>query len=167
VIIVLFVIVVSFRLIQTAKRLKNIMNVRATPIAPLLENINEIEIGIDDEIVSKVIKDLDQWENELGFLNTGISQNSLAIQLDTNSSYLSKIINTYKKQNFSNYLKDLRITYTINYLKDNPDFINNKSTIQVAEQFGFNSIDVFVRALKKKAGITPAIFFKKLKQSNL
>ncbi|MGB5271271.1 MAG: helix-turn-helix domain-containing protein, partial [Eudoraea sp.] len=125
------------------------------------------KIFIDQEIINSTLDKLEKWEAEEGFLNQEVSQTSLAKEMDTNSSYLSKIINTYKKQNFSNYIKDLRITYAINYIKEKPEVINNKSTIQIAEYFGFNSLDVFVRTLKNKTGVTPATFFKQIKKGNL
>ena len=125
------------------------------------------KINIDRSVVKSTLLKLDQWELEHGYLDNTIDQNKLASTLETNSTYLSKIINVYKNQNFSNYLKDLRISYAINFIKKNPDLVKTHSLIQIAEQFGFNSIDVFVRAFKAKTGITPATFFKQLKKSNL
>ncbi len=162
----LFVLIFFFhyRYKKEQKRLHRIMSVEVKPIKISQENFNSASIDIDQNIVSTTLEKLDMWEINKGFLHHDINQHSLAKELDTNSSYLSKIINTYKQQNFSNYIKDLRITYAINHIKKNPETIANKSTIQVAEHFGFNSLDVFVRALKAKIGITPAVFFRKIKR---
>ena len=37
----------------------------------------------------------------------------------------------------------------------------------IAEAYGFNSLDVFARALKTKISATPAQFFKQIKRRNL
>ena len=155
----------NYRKLQ--KKLKAIMNEKIEPLksSPSDKRIAEMEMPM--EAIENTLEKLNEWEDNLGYLEPEINQNSLSKTLNTNSSYLSKVVNTYKNQNFSNYLKDLRITYAINYIKDNPKFLENRSTIQVAEHFGFGSLDVFVRALKRKIGVTPAAFFRQIKKSNL
>ena len=139
----------------------------AQDVEPVKTNPQQDDIAqldIDPEVVQSTLEALEAWETDLGYLNQKTSQNSLATELNTNTTYLSKIINTYKGQTFSNYLKDLRVTYAINHLKENPKIIDTNSTIQIAEMFGFNSLDVFARAIKSKIGVTPAVYFKRLKK---
>ncbi len=152
---------------NTKKRLKQVMLTDIKPYKKPLNPDASLSINLEDKIVNDLLFKLSKWEEDKGFLNQDVNQSILARELKTNSTYLSRVINTYKNQNFSNYLKDIRITYAINYLKDNPKFIKDKSTIQIAEQFGFNSIDVFTRAIKKKIGLTPSVFFKQINRSNL
>ena len=159
-------IVFYFRYHKMKRLVNKIVREEVKPISKS-DDLKPSEININEEVVRDTLSKLNQWEVDKGFLDKNIDQNKLARLLDTNSTYLSRIINTYKNQNFSNYLKDLRVTYAINYVKKNPQIIKSKSMIQLAEQFGFNSIDVFVRAFKAKAGITPSMFFKHLKRSNL
>ncbi|MGB5663637.1 helix-turn-helix domain-containing protein [Eudoraea sp.] len=161
------IILLYFRFKNARRKLKKLMEEKVEPIKLSPNRTPSNKIFIDQEIINSTLDKLEKWEAEEGFLNQEVSQTSLAKEMDTNSSYLSKIINTYKKQNFSNYIKDLRITYAINYIKEKPEVINNKSTIQIAEYFGFNSLDVFVRTLKNKTGVTPATFFKQIKKGNL
>ncbi|WP_190810316.1 AraC family transcriptional regulator [Flagellimonas sp. S3867] len=166
-ILVAFLLTFYIRHVKIQKRLRNIMHKGIEP-----EKSNSLEnaasdIDIDSEVISKILSMLNNWEEKKGFLNQGVNQTSLAKELGTNSSYLSKIINFYKNLSFSNYLKDIRITYALNFLKENPNFIENKSIIQIAEHFGFNSQDVFSRAIKDKIGVTPAMFLKQLKKGNL
>ena len=147
--------------------IKDFMSNSVEPIMTKTEVQQTSISDISPEIVNQIMTNLEQWEVSKGFLDSDVNQNSLSKNLNTNSSYLSKIINAYKAQNFSNYLKDLRITHAINEVKNNPSMINNKSTIQIAETFGFSSVDVFSRALKNKIGVTPAVFFKQIKKGNL
>lgn len=150
---------------NTKKKLDKVLAANLEPITN--SKIKESEIDLDSKIIEEILYKLEKWEKEKGFLNQDINQQNLSKILDTNSSYLSKIINNYKMQNFASYLKDLRVTYAVNYIKANPDFIGNKSIINIAEYFGFNSLDVFNRAFKNKIGITPAIFLKAIKMRNL
>lgn len=149
------------------KKLKAVMNEKIEPLRSSPSDENIVGMEMPKEVIENTLTKLNKWEENLGYLELEINQNSLSKTLNTNSSYLSKVVNTYKNQNFSNYIKDLRITYAINYIKDNPQFLENKSTIQVAEHFGFGSLDVFVRALKSKIGVTPAAFFRQIKRGNL
>ncbi|MEM9076219.1 MAG: helix-turn-helix domain-containing protein [Bacteroidota bacterium] len=121
-----------------------------------------LDSKLNEEAMSAILSKLEVWEKEKGFLDSTINQQDLAKQLGTNSTYLSQAINLYKGQNFSSYIKDLRITLAINALKENPDLAKEKSMIQLAELFGFNSLSVFNKAFKGKLGITPGIFLKSL-----
>lgn len=152
---------------RQTQKIRKIMKDRIQPIKMDIHSVSTADIQIDKDIVNKTLELLEQWEENMGFLDQSTNQSSLARELDSNSSYLSKIINTYKGQSFSNYIKDLKITYAINYLKDNPEMIRKKSMVQISEFFGFNSLDVFVRAMKSKIGITPAVFFRRIKKGNL
>ena len=151
------------------RRFQRIMASRVNPIVevPQIAAIKSTDIQIDDAIIQGVLSRLGKWEQRNGYLENEIDQNSLAKHLGTNSTYLSKIINTYKKQSFSNYLKDLRITYAINEIRENPRLIQTNSMIQLAEMFGFNSVSSFTRAFKSKAEISPSAFFRQLNKVNL
>ncbi|GLU45104.1 AraC family transcriptional regulator [Allomuricauda sp. NBRC 101325] len=100
-------------------------------------------------------------------MDNHITQQSLAKKLNTNSAYLSKAINVYKRQNFASYLREVRINYAIANLKQNPEILQTKSMIQIAEMYGFNSLSVFTKSFKSKTGITPGVFFKKLIEREL
>ena len=152
---------------RTQKKLREVMDQDVEPLKSHPKKDDIAQMNIDPELVQSTLEALDKWETNLGYLDQKTSQNSLASDLNTNTTYLSKIINTYKGQTFSNYIKDLRVTYAINHLKENPQIIDTHSTIQIAEMFGFSSLDVFARAIKSKIGVTPAVYFRKLKKSNL
>lgn len=122
----------------------------------------ETKDQLDEETVAKVLQKLQIWEQKRGFLENSLTQQSLAKELNTNSSYLSKVINVHKSKNFASYLKDIRITYAINDLKENPKIVKTKSMIQIAEMYGFNSISVFTKCFKDKTGVTPGVFFKRI-----
>ena len=84
---------------------------------------------------------------------------------NTNSKYLSKVINTFKDKNFSNYINDLRIKYAIAELKKNPKF--RKFTIKaIAQETGFNTTEAFSKSFYKVSGIYPSFFLKQLEKQS-
>ncbi len=117
---------------------------------------------VKSELLEEILEKLTFWEEQNRFLDNKTSLHILAKKLNTNSSYLSKVINTYKNKNFASYLKDIRITYAINHLKENPEIVKTKSMIQIAEMYGFNSLNVFTKSFKNKTGVTPGVFFKRI-----
>ncbi|MEQ5789751.1 helix-turn-helix transcriptional regulator [Muricauda sp. NFXS6] len=147
-------------------RLNIVLQEGVEPTISQVPNANIIPMDIAPEVVQRILLALDQWESQKGYMDQGTSLGTLATLLGTNTSYLSKIINVYKGQTFSQYLRDLRITHAINHIKEHPDILTTQSTIQLAERFGFSSVDVFARAMKSKIGLTPGLFFRKVRQKH-
>ena len=139
--------------------LRRIKKIKATS-SPIL--ILEKKQKLKKEIYHRILERLDSWEMQNGFLDNKITLQGLAKVLNTNTSYLSKTINTLKGKNFAFYLKNIRINYAIEHLKENPEIIKSKSMIQIAELYGFNSTNVFSQAFKEKIGVTPGVYFKRI-----
>ena len=118
-------------------------------------------IGIAEEVVQQILEKLQVFESESGFLDSTITIQKVATVLNTNSKYLSKIINEFKGKSFVQYSNDLRIEYSIIQLKKDPKLRNY--TIQaLAIEFGFNNAESFSTAFFKKTGIKPTYFIKEL-----
>ncbi|MDD3721405.1 MAG: helix-turn-helix domain-containing protein [Lutibacter sp.] len=123
--------------------------------------------GISLEIVNSILLALEEFENSNGFLNNDLTLNNLSKAFGTNSNYLSKIINFYKKQNFSSYISDLRIDYCIEQLKTNKTF-RKYSIKAISFELGYNNAESFSKDFYKKTGIYPSYFireFESKKQS--
>ena len=118
-------------------------------------------IGISKEIVKSVLIALEELENNNTFLDNEITLNSLSKLYNTNSNYLSKIINTYKEKNFSTYISDLRIAYCLEKLKNDTTF-RKYSIKAIAFEVGFNNTESFSKAFFKKTEIYPSYFIKEL-----
>lgn len=119
------------------------------------------EVSISEEIVSLILKKLATFEYEKGFLNGKVSVKTLSEDFETNSKYLSKIVNEYKNKTFINYINDLRIEYAVINLQENKTA--RKYTLQaLATEYGFNSAESFSTAFSKKTGIKPSYFIKEL-----
>jgi len=115
--------------------------------------------GISLEIVNSILLALDEFENSNGFLDHHLTLNSLSKAFNTNSNYLSKIINFYKKQNFSSYISDLRIDYCIKQLKTNETF-RKYSIKAISFELGYNNAESFSKDFYKKTGIYPSYFIR-------
>lgn len=162
---ILILIILSYfyvRYIRVKKSLKKIINQGLTP-----KVAKESVDNIINKSLEEVLDNLNEWEASKGFLKRSITQQSLAKELKTNDTYLSQVVNIYKNQRFPDYIKDLRITYMINDLRSEPLKAEKKSQIQLAERYGFNSVDVFRRAMIDKIQVSPAKFLKEIKNSNL
>ena len=61
---------------------------------------------------------LTKIEDQELFLNKNYSLNMVAKKIDSNSSYVSQIINTYWNKSFVDYTNELRINYILKKLKD-------------------------------------------------
>lgn len=117
----------------------------------------------DLPIAKDLVKKLENFENECGYLELNLKLVNLADRFDTNSSYLSKTINQYKGKNFSQYLNDLRINYAVIKLKKDKKI--RKYTIKaLAEEFGFNNSESFAKAFNSNTGLQPSYFIKKLNE---
>ncbi|MEB8346896.1 AraC family transcriptional regulator [Flavobacteriaceae bacterium KMM 6898] len=123
------------------------------------------KIDVPLEIMDAVLVKLSEFEEKAGFLDSSITLSSLAKSFKTNSNYLSKIINYQKGKNFTTYLNELRIEYSIKKLKSNATF-RKFTIIAIANDVGFKSSETFSRIFKSKTGIYPSYFIKKLEKSN-
>ncbi|MCH2192619.1 MAG: helix-turn-helix domain-containing protein [Kordia sp.] len=122
---------------------------------------NKKNFVISDETSQEILEKLDDFETSLAFLDNKYNLAILAKQCNTNSNYLSKIINHHKQKSFSQYLTDLRINYIIRELKNNKKL--RAYTIQaIAEEIGFNKAEAFSKAFKKKTGFNPSYYIKNL-----
>ena len=116
---------------------------------------------VENSIVEKdASRDLEQklacWINEKGFIKGGITINELAMQLDTNRTYLSNYINSHKNMNFNNWLNFLRIEEAMLIMKNNPDI----SLSSLASQLGYVNQSAFSRQFSAITGISPSLWRK-------
>ncbi|MET3026043.1 helix-turn-helix domain-containing protein [Flavobacterium sp. UW10123] len=120
-----------------------------------------IEIGIAAELVHQILEKLNRFEKEKKYLESNLTIQMLSNTFETNSKYVSKIVNLYKGKTFIQYINDLRIDYAISQLKKNSKL--RKYTIHaLALEFGFNNAESFSTVFNKKTGIKPSYFIKEL-----
>ena len=112
------------------------------------------------------VKGQELFERLEGVMETGkVYQNNhltiekLAETLETNRSYLSRIINEYAGLNFSNYINKYRINEAVRILSDTENDIPLKA---LADELGFNSLSAFYKWFQKELGISPSKYREKV-----
>lgn len=122
------------------------------------------KIDLPEKVVEDILNKLENFEKNQMFTSNKITLITLSKKLRTNPNYLSKVINHYKENSFTNYLNSLRVEYAIEQLKTNP--VYRKYTIKaIAEEVGFNNVQAFAKAFYKNKGINPSYFMKALEKS--
>ncbi len=119
---------------------------------------------LDEKQRILISKGLEHFETTKGYLDGNVTLQSLAKSIETNSSYLSKYINTVKRSNFSKYINTLRVNHAIYKLQSDPKF--RVYTIEaMASEVGFSNMRSFTNYFKKETGLTVSYFIKNLNKA--
>ena len=180
VIVILFLLILNF--IQFRRRLrsykllaeKNLEIVKAEREYSLLtESVdnertnddlspNEKNKGLEDDSLV-LIKKLNIYMNEeKPYLYGNITLNDISNKLNTNRSYLSKLINEYYNQNFNRFINEYRIKNARQLLADHTN--KHLSIEGIGQMAGFKSMSTFFTCFKKYTGITPSYFRDSIKE---
>ena len=117
--------------------------------------------NLKDSEIERILTALSKFEAKQGYLSTNCTLATTAKKLKTNTSYLSKVINSEYQKTFNTYITELRINYVVQRLKD--DEVFRKYTIlAIANEVGYKSKESFNKAFKASTGILPSYFIKQL-----
>src|SRR5690606_15696837 len=119
--------------------------------------------GVPDDIFKEIEKGLAKFEESQKFTDPDITLSSLAKKLNTNSTYLSRVINTTRGVNFSKYLDHIRISHMVRRLREE-EKLRTYVIEAIAEEAGYKTAQSFTRAFYRQTGIYPSYFLKKLKE---
>lgn len=117
--------------------------------------------AIPEETVRKILGHLQEFEAGTLFTNRNISLAYLAAHINTNTKYLSRLINQYKQKDFNGYINELRVNYIIGQLKNDPVWRKYKIST-LADEGGFSSHSKFAAVFKSVTGIAPSLFIQYL-----
>lgn len=117
------------------------------------------------ETEKKLLLKLQEFEESNLFTENTTSLSTLSTYCETNSKYLSYVINTYKKKDFNNYINELRVNYIIKKLKEVPVYRKYKIAV-LSEDAGFSSQNKFATVFKKVTTISPSVFIAYLEESD-
>lgn len=119
--------------------------------------------GVPSKVVKDILQKLERFEKKNQYLTKNLTLNLVAENLETNPTYLSKVINFYKDKNFTTYLNEARVNYAAYKLKNDKRF--QKYTIKaIADECGFNNAESFSLAFHKKTSLYPSYFIKQLQK---
>lgn len=117
---------------------------------------------VPEDTEQLLLSKLKRFENSTRFTNKDMSLAVLAGQFETNTKYLSEVINKHYNVNFNTYINKLRINFIVKKLKSDSNFINYKISY-LAEASGFSSHSSFATVFKSITGIAPITFIELLK----
>ena len=140
----------------------------------LLQKVSELETEkkpkvvtqkdiVSDEKVHAILQKLAKFEKKEAYLSKEYSLGFMAEEFETNTAYLSKVINSYKGKSFTAYITELRIETALVSLKNNKT-LQSYTIMAIADEFGFKRQETFSRAFKAYTGIYPSQYLKNLKE---
>lgn len=140
-------------------------------------NISVVEVGQNDDVKrrneslmtseteTKLLELLEDFEKGNLYNNKNMSLPFLAGELNTNTKYLSYVINQYKSSDFKTYVNRLRVNYIVNKLIGDEKYRQYKISI-LADECGFSSHSKFASVFKAVTDFSPSAFIKHLEDKN-
>ena len=126
----------------------------ATTTASVADRPMPVPNNTDPELARWAARLTELMTIERPYLAPELTLPELAARLGTNTSVLSRVINTGFKQNFNDYVNEYRVQEAECRLRD-PQF-RHYTLLAVALESGFNSKSTFNRVFKKLRGATPS-----------
>ena len=110
--------------------------------------------GNNDKIVTQKVTSYIQNN-----YNTGLTLEEVASYVNMNPTYLSRFIKKQLGSNFSDYVNNIRVEYSKEYLEN-----GSYSIIDIALMMGFTDQSYYSKVFKKYAGMTPGKYRRMVKQ---
>jgi len=116
--------------------------------------------GVASSGYDKIMESFKQYmEKDHGYLNNSLTIDEIARVLNTNRTYVSKLVNLYYGMSFRDFLNKKRLDYSKRLMSDEPD----ASLDYIAAKSGFQSSTQFIRKFRETEGITPTVWKQTLK----
>ena len=110
---------------------------------------------VSAETEDRILRQLAKFEKKQKFTSKNMTLTMLSARIETNSKYLSLVINKNKGCDFNSYINGLRIQYAINKIETDPSYLNYKLSY-LAEECGFSSHSKFSALFKNVTGMSPS-----------
>ncbi|MBD1422512.1 helix-turn-helix domain-containing protein [Sphingobacterium chuzhouense] len=120
---------------------------------------------MSEQTANKILGQLEEFEDKQLYLKRDLSLSYLASYCDTNTKYLSVVINSHKKKDFFNYINELRINYIVDKLTNDP-YYRRLKVAALAREAGFSSQSKFALNFKKVTNVSPSEFIKSLTEDS-
>jgi AraC-like DNA-binding protein len=153
-----------FKLIATRKKNKAIFEKLVAQVETKKAEKKKTDFTIEDKKVEAILERLEKLEQSFFFLNSNCTLQTLSKKVKTNTTYLSKIISTYKHKKFYEYINELRIEYVLKRLKEDTKF-RNYSIKHIAEEIGYKSTNSFTKYFKAHTKLYPSYYIKNLEDN--
>lgn len=118
-------------------------------IAPANEEINELEITLNNYILSHP------------YLHKNFTKSKLLVDLNISDKLFTFYFNEHLGTNFHLWKSNLRIDYSVQLIESN--FLKNRTVESLAKEVGFQSRNKFSEAFKKRYNVLPSEYVKSTK----
>ena len=119
------------------------------------------DYSINLKLEEMVLRELENFEISEIYLDSTFNINKLAKQLNTNTSYLSSIVNEKKGKTYKQYIAELRMNYLLNLINKEPKY--RKYTIEaLGNKIGYTNASSFSRSFKNFTGLSPSEYLNSL-----
>lgn len=138
--------------------------------SPVDEEVPEVSTeSVKKKKIAITIPDTDAWKQKLLDLmlvekiyeNSSLTVSDVASQLETNTKFISSIVNSGFQMNFNDFINYYRVEAVKEQLKN--DAQKTKTLLGIALECGFNSKATFNRAFKKHTALSPKEFLATLR----
>lgn len=120
---------------------------------------NYLPTGTEQALLLK----LKVFEAQKKYLDKNMSLPKMTTFMETNAKYLRYLIKEHRNTDFNTYINELRISYILEKLKKDPNYLHYKISY-LAEEAGFSSHSKFSKTFKKLTNSAPSDFIQKLKE---
>ncbi|MBW1298253.1 helix-turn-helix domain-containing protein [Aquimarina litoralis] len=162
IIIILFLVLIyHFQKQKKNKALFDQLQKSTQIITSKKEQVSTKKEFVTDQKANDLFMKLKELEKTSFFLKEDCSLHSTAKLINTNTTYLSKMMNTHRGSSFNEYINELRIKYCREQLNSNSKF--RSYTIKaIAGELGYKSVNTFGAAFKKHTGLTHSYYIKQV-----
>jgi AraC-like DNA-binding protein len=152
----------KYLLLEEKLRTNNYVQSNLTT-ASVSNNSDDKKVSVTDAVTKDLLIKLMRFEEKKQFTQKGLTIQKLAVQFETNTNYLSHVINEQKGMNFNKYLGELRIRH-ITYLLFNKNIYLHYTIDSLAKECGIASRQNFSDLFFEINGIRPTDFIRKRKK---
>jgi len=121
------------------------------------------KVKITNVKVEEILQKLEKIEEQGYYLESTCTLAKMAKKVNTNGTYLTKVLKEHKGKTFYEYINELRINYAINRLKTNKQF-RKYAIVHVSKEVGYKSPESFTKHFKNATGINPSYYIKELEK---
>lgn len=167
IIITIMTVIISilvYRHYKNKRLFEELMNRKPETAQSLVSNNTgkETELDINPEVIAAILKNLEKFERNKKYLEKDMTLAKMALLLNTNTKYVSKIIARYRDKGTVEYITYLKIEHIIELLINENKYRNYKNK-SLSDEAGFGSTQIFTRAFKNQTGLSPTYFISKLR----
>jgi AraC-like DNA-binding protein/Flp pilus assembly protein TadD len=159
---------INLAMLQKREKLeKEILNPSSAQTNLVKEEVEDYVPEMDEQEIDKYRQLFLEIEslmsNQQMYKDPNLSIATLADVLNSNTTYVSRAINTFTENNFNSFVNELRVLAAQKEIKQKGKSANlNK----IMEECGFSGRTTFYTAFQKHAGMTPAQFRKLVTQDS-